>query len=60
MIKNIWEEFASRYTEYKKYEPFSNDFKEHIDDNEYNGLIIYLKNRHYSWDVKLFMINNLE
>ena len=58
IVKQIWEEYMSRYPEYKKYDEFSVDFKKYVDEDKYNGLIIDLQNKKFSWDVKYFVLNS--
>ena len=57
MIKQIWEEYMSRYEQYKKYEDFSNDYKTYVDKVQHNGLIIDLQNKTYNFNIKDFLLN---
>ena len=57
MVKQIYDEFFSRYPNYKRYEDFSDDYQKYVDYDKHNGLMIDLQNKTYNFNVKYFLLN---
>ena len=57
MVEQIWQEYFSRYQQYRKFENFSLDYQQYVDKDKYNGLFIDLQNKTFNFNVKYFILN---